>query len=108
MPASFLVLLSCGLSSGPVLLRLLSGVLPGGGLGGGPLLDLLGSGSLLPGRGFGGGPLLGLLGSGSMLPGGGFGGGALLGLLANGSFGRYTPLRSKIRRRWWSHPRVRS
>ena len=99
MPASFLVLLSCGLSSGPVLFRLLSSLLLGSGVGGSPLLGLLGGARLLPGGGFGGGALLGLLGSGRLLPGGGFAGGALLGLLTSGSFGRRTPLCPKIRRR---------
>ena len=79
MPASFLVLLSRGNSCGPVLLRLLSGLLSGGS--------------------FRGGALLGLLGSGSLLPDGGFGGRTLLRLLASRSFSRRTPLRFKIRRR---------
>jgi hypothetical protein len=76
MPASFGVMLLCGRSCSRVLLRLLSGLLPGGGFGGRALLRLLGSGSLLPG--------------------GGFGGRALLRLLASSSFGRGTLLRCMI------------
>jgi len=78
MPASFRLLLPCGNSCSRALLRLLSGLLPGGGFGGGALLGLLGGGLLS-----GGGLLLGLLG----------------GLLASSSFGRRALLRSKIRRR---------
>ena len=97
MPASFRLLLPCGNSCSRALLRLLSGLLPGGGFGGGALLGLLGGG-LLSGGGFGGGALLGLLGSG-LLSGGGALLGLLGGLLASSSFGRRALLRSKIRRR---------
>jgi hypothetical protein len=113
MPASFRVLLSCGSSRGRVLLRLLSSLLPGGGFGGGALLRLLGRGGLLPGGGFGGRALLRLLGRGGLLPGGGFGGGALLRLLGSGNllpgggFGGRALLRCMVRRRCWSHPRLR-
>ena len=45
MPASFRLLLPCGNSCSRALLRLLSGLLPGGGFGSRTLLRLLPSGS---------------------------------------------------------------
>ena len=128
MPASLGVLLVCGCRG--ALLRLLSGLLPYGGLSGGALLGLLGSDGLLSCGGFGSGPLLRLLpcggfGSGSLLrllPCGGLGSGSLLRLLACGGFGsglllRLLPcgsfsgctlLRRMIRCHCWSSSRVRA
>ena len=79
MPARVRVLLLSGHSCSRTLLRLLSGLLSGGG--------------------FGRGALLGLLSSSGLLSGGGVGSRTLLRLLASGIFSRRTLLRSEIRRR---------
>ena len=106
MPARVRVLLLSGHSCSRALLRLLSGLLSGGGFGnrtllrllsgllpsdrfgGGALLGLLSSDGLLSGGDFGGGPLLGLLSSSGLLSGGGVGSRTLLRLLASGSLSR--------------------
>jgi hypothetical protein len=73
------------------------GVLSGGGFGSRTLLRLLSG--LLPSDGFGGGMLLGLLSRDGLLSGDGVGSRTLLRLPASGSFSRRTLLRSEIWRR---------
>ena len=58
MPARVRVLMLRGHFCSRALLRLLTGLLSGGGFGGGALLGLLSSDGLLPGGGFGSRTLL--------------------------------------------------